>query len=263
MKITYRDKIIAGVLLAITILLIGGFALCKPTYQKIKTNKESLEKVEQQKKEIEGKIAAIPGIQKDIKETYTNTNEEAKVFVPLDRLMSPTYVDEYMQGFADEAKVKVTNVTLEETSLAPLDYYYDEVKDPLGDLRRSADVNGSLQKAFDSVNAEGASLSQRAKESIVQTKYGVEVTGTRKHIFDYLQKIKEFEKAENIVSVDIADYSFGKDAADQAKVSLPDSPDGEEVKVAAGEGTEISNTSKATLVITLYSVYNMEEPNVD
>ncbi|HNZ99700.1 hypothetical protein [Ruminococcus sp.] len=263
MKLTYRDKIIAGVLLALTIILIGVFALCRPTYKDIKAHKTSLEKIQAQKEGIEKQIAEIPGLQTDIKDTYTKTNEETKVFVPLDRVTDTTYIDQYMQSFADEAKVKLLTVNLEGSKLVPLDYYYAAVSDDLGDMRRAADVNGDLQANYDKSVAESTALSQRAKESIVQTKYGVQVYGTKKNIYDYLVKLKEFEKAESVNSVTIEDYTFGKAEADKAHVSLPDSKDGEIVTVSAGDNQEITNASNANIVITLYSVYNMEEPNVD
>ena len=263
MKLTYRDKIIAAILLAVTILLVGIFAFCRPTWQDIETHKESLEKVEAQKKEIDDQIAEIPGLQTEIKEIHKKTNEETKIFVPLDRVTDTTYIDQYMQSFADEAKVKLLSVTLEDSALSPIDYYYSEVKDDLADMRNAADINGDLRKNYESQYAEGLSLSQRANESIVQTEYGVQVYGTRKNIFDYLEKLKNFEKAENVVSVDISDYSFGKDEADANHVSLPEGKEDEIVKVAGGDGKEIANASTANIVITLYSVYSMEEPNVD
>lgn len=263
MKLTYRDKIIAAILLAATIILVGIFALCRPTWQDIKTHKESLEEVQTKKKEIDDQIAEIPGLQTEIKDTHKKTNDETKIFVPLDRVTDTTYIDQYMQSFADEAKVKLLSVTLEDSSLSPIDYYYSEVTDELADMRNAADINGDLKKNYESQYAEGLSLAQRAKESIVQTDYGVQVYGTRKNIFDYLEKLKEFEKAENVVSVDISDYSFGKDEADLNHVSLPEGKEDEIVKVDAGEGKQITNASTANIVITLYSVYNMEEPNVD
>ena len=39
--------------------------------------------------------------------------------------------------------------------------------------------------------------------------------------------------------------------------------DGEKVEVSVGEGQKITNTSEAQIVITLYSVYDMPEPNVE
>lgn len=263
MKLTYRDKIIAAILLAVTIILVGVFALCRPTWKDIDTHKEALAKVEADKKEIDDQIAEIPGLQTDIKDTYKKTNEETKIFVPLDRVTDTTFIDQYMQSFADEAKVKLMNVNLEDSTLTPISYYFSDPSDELAEMRNAADINGDLRKNYESEYAEGLSLSQRAKESIVQTEYGVQVYGTRKNIFDYLEKLKEFEKAENVVSVDISDYSFGKNEADANHVSLPEGKDDEIVKVSYGDGQEITNATTANIVIKLYSVYNMEEPNVD
>ena len=168
-----------------------------------------------------------------------------------------------MQSFADESKVTIKSLELENPTLGPIDYYYEDVKDSLADLRRAADVNGDLEKAYNAAYAESNALSQRAKESIVQTKYGMTVNGTKKNVYNYLQKLKEFENAANIASVTITDYSFGQDSAKRAGASLPEDSE-DVVKITAGEGNqEISNTSDVTIVITLYSVYNMEKPNTD
>lgn len=264
MKITYRDKIVAAVLIAIAILLIGFFALVRPKIKDIKAHRETLSTLKVKEKEIKDQIKEIPDIKADIEEIYNNTNSESKVFIPLDRVLDTTFIDQYMQGFADAAKVKLKSVELQNSTLAPLDYYYDSIEDPLADMRKAADVNGDLQAAYNAEHAESNSLSQRAKESIVQTNYGVTVYGTRKNIFNYLQKLKEFENAENVVSVQITDYTFGQDAAKGAKVSLPDDKETEDVvKVTVDGNGEISNASDATIVITLYSVYNMEKPNTD
>jgi len=264
MKITYRDKIVAAVLIALAILLIGLFALVRPKIKDIKADRETLKNLKVQEKDIKEQIAEIPGIKTDIEETYNNTNSDSKVFIPLDRVLDTTYVDQYMQSFADDTKVKLKSVELESSKLAPIDYYYDTLDDALADMRKAADVNGDLQQSYDNEHAESNSLSQRAKESIVQTNYGVTVNGTRKNIFNYLQKLKEFENAENVVSVQITDYTFGQDAAKTAGASLPDDKETEDVvKVTVEGNNEISNTSDATIVITLYSVYNMEKPNTD
>ncbi|MBQ6170106.1 MAG: hypothetical protein IJK30_09140 [Ruminococcus sp.] len=263
MKITYRDKIVAAVLIAIAVLLIGFFALVRPKIKDIKADRSTLSELKNTKAEIDKKIDEIPTLKDDIDETYTKTNSESKVFIPLDRVLDTRYIDMYMQSFADESKVTIKSLELENPTLGPIDYYYEDVKDSLADMRRAADVNGDLEKAYNATYAESNALSQRAKESIVQTKYGMTVNGTKKNVYNYLQKLKEFENAANIASVTITDYSFGQDSAKRAGASLPEDSE-DVVKITAGEGNqEISNTSDVTIVITLYSVYNMEKPNTD
>lgn len=263
MKLTYRDKIVAAILIAIAILLIGFFALIRPTINRIKDDKAIRTTRMAEKEKTENTIAQIPGLKENIINIYTDTTNTARVFVPREEVKDTAVIDQTMQDFADKTKVTLKSVELANSTLAPIDYYYEATSDTFVDLRKSADVNGDLQTEYDASVAESTSLTQRAKESIIQTQYGIKVEGTKKNIYDYLEELKNYDKAMVINSVAITDYTFGKKAADDAKVSLPDSKDGEKVEVSAGEGQKITNTSEAQIVITLYSVYDMPEPNVE
>jgi len=262
MKINYRDKIIAGILLAIVILLVGFFVPVKNMNKQNKADKKTLAEKEQIKADYEAKISKIPSIQESIRSLYSEASDATKIFVPLDEVNSQVNVDNYMQKYADECKIKITNLELGSITVTPLKYYYNSSKDTFSALRKQADVNGTLQEAYDASAAESTALSQRSKENVIKTQYAMKVTGTKENIWKYLDKIKNFDKAVVINSVNISDYTFGKDAAKKAGVELPESKDGEEVSVQAGEKT-IKNTSDVQIVLSLYSVIEMEEPNVE
>ena len=263
MKLNYRDKIIAGILLAIVILLVGFFVPVKNINKQNKADKKTLAEKQEIKADYEAKIAQIPKLQESIKKIYSEASDATKIFVPLDDVQSQIKVDNYMQKYADECKVKIKNLELGATTIAPLDYYYSSSTDTLYDLRAQADVNGNLQKEYEESVAESTALSQRAKESVIKTQYALKVSGTKQNVWKYLEAIKNFDKAVVINSVNLTDYSFGKNAAKQAGVELPESKDGEEVSVNAGEGKEIKNVSDAQIIISIYSVIEMEEPNVE
>lgn len=262
MKLNYRDKIIAGVLLAIVILLIGFFVPVKNMSKQNKADKKILAEKEAVKAEYEAKIAKIPSIQESIRSLYSEASDATKIFVPLDEVNSQVNVDNYMQKYADECKIKIKNLELGSSTVTPLKYYYISSKDSLSALRAQADVNGTLQEAYDASVAESTALSQRSKENVIRTQYAMKINGTKENVWKYLDKIKSFDKAVVINSVNISDYTFGKDAAKKAGVELPDSKDGEEVSVQAGNNT-IKNTSDVQIVLSLYSVIEMEEPDVE
>lgn len=262
MKLNYRDKIIAAILIAVAILLIGFFALVKPKYKQIKADKTTLADVQKQKKDIEAKINMIPSLKEQILKIYDDTSAITANFVPVNDVNNPVVIDRYMQKFADETKVKLKTVELAESKLGPISYYFNSITDNDADLRNAADVNGSLAEEMNARMAESTSVGQRAKESILQTQYAISIVGTKKNVFDYLEALKKFDKTVVVNSVNIADYSFGKDAATQKNVTLPESKDGEEVSVEA-EGEKITNTSEVKITITLYSVYEMPKPDVD
>lgn len=262
MKFNYRDKIIAGVLLAIVILLVGFFVPIKNMNAKNKTDKKTLADKQKIKTEYETKIAQIPSIQESIKSIYNEANDASEVFVPLEDIKNQVEVDKYMQKYADECKVKISNLDLGASAIAPLDYYFSSVQDTFGKLREQADINGNLSKEYAESVAESTALSQRAKENVIRTQYAMSVSGTKQNIWKYLEAIKKFDKAVVINSVNLKDSSFGKNAAEDAGVQLPESKDGEEVSVTADNGT-ITNVTDATIIMSLYSVIRMEEPNVE
>ena len=82
------------------------------------------------------------------------------------------------------------------------------------------------------------------------------------YVFCYLCFTDQMDKAVTVSKVSFGDYTFGKNDAKKAGVEMPDFDDGEEHKVPAGN-REISNAATAQIVVTLYSVYEMDKPNVD
>ena len=169
-----------------------------------------------------------------------------------------------MQKFADEAKVKLLSVELKEAKLTPIEYYYNAVADNFGDMRKAADVDGSLSKAYSEKVAESTAVSQRAKESVMQTQYAISIHGTQKCVWAYLAALEKFDKTLTVNTVTMTDGSFGKNEAEALNVSLPDSKDAdEETIVEAGEGKKISNATDVKIIVTLFSVYEMAKPNVE
>ncbi len=262
MKLTYRDKIIAAIILAIAVLALGFFALVRPVINEKKENEVKLADLEKQKAQIEAEIAEIPGLKKDILSTHESTKELTNIFVPVEEVANPVVIDKYMQDLANKNNVKLQMLKLNNTSVGEIKYYYYQRDDKFKDARKGADVNGDLQAKEDAVNAESINLKDRPASKILQTDYAITAYGTKKNIWDYLEAVKQFDKAITVKSVNLSDYSFGKNAAKQAGQELPDSEDGEERSIDIG-GKTISNTTTAQIIITLYSVYEMDTPNVD
>lgn len=262
MKLTYRDKIIAAIILAIAVLALGFFALIRPVINDKKANEEKLVKLEKQKAEIEAEIAEIPGLKKDILSTHESTKELTNIFVPVEEVENPVVIDKYMQELANKNNVKLQSLKVNTASVSEIKYYYYEKDDKFKDARKGADVNGELQAYEDAVNAESINLKDRPKSKILQTEYAITAYGTKKNIWDYLEAIKQFDKSINVKQVTLTDYTFGKNAAKQAGTEMPDSEDGEEREIQVGDKT-IKNTTTAQIIVTLYSVYEMDTPKVD
>ena len=292
MKLAYREKIILAVFLAIAILFVGFLWLVKPKTKKLNDNKMKLEDLQEEKEEIDRKIAQIKPLQDKISEIYNDTNKITEIFVPINDVNHPIKLDKVLQQFADENNVKILSLEVEAPDVDELDYYYYESEDPGQSLREDADINGNLQQQYDEQHAEEVSLADRQVEDLYQTKYGVRVNGTKEDIWNYLKAIKEYNKALLINQVNISDYSFGQDAIEELQKKgqqiveavapqpeeTPAEGEGEqpaeenqevqeeqpETQTAVTiDGQEITNTSDVQIVITAYSIYAMPEPDTE
>ncbi len=285
MKLNYRDKIILAVILALAILLGSYFGLIKKKTQEIKDNQAKLETLNNEKDEIDQKINMIPSLKDKITEVYNETNELTKIFVDKEKIDGTDELDMYMRKYADENKIKILSLEVKNPEVKSFKYYYQETKDTDEKLRKAADLNGDLEANYQAQTAESSALKARTVESVLETQYGVSLEGTKEQLWNYLEAIKNVNEAINIKSVSIYDYSFGADSAEENGVdvaakaeaikAVTDSADemtDEEIQAelerieaqfAAGSDGEVTNTSKVQVVISLYSVYNMSEPDLD
>ena len=238
MKLNYRDKVILGILLAIVILIGGFVGLVKPKSQDIETDSAELETKQTERDEVQGKLDQIEPLTKKIQDTYSETNTLAQDFVSMDEINYTYKLDQFLRDKADECEVKINTLSVGDMSTSGLEYYYFEHEVIGEDMLASADLNGDMQAGIDEEMAEETALSERTEEEVMSTEYGLTVTGTKENIWKYMETIKDFDDAVIINSVDISDYTFGED-----------------------DDENTDKTSQVSFVMTLYSVYDMAEPD--
>lgn len=288
MKLNYREKIMFGILIAVVILLVGVFVLIKPKNEEIKADEATLATKQEEQADLEARIARIEPLKKGIDKVYDETTKLTADFVPVSDINETQKLDQYMQHLAEEAGVRIDELNVSYPKEQELDYYYLEYEDLVSDMRNSADLNGGYAEAYDEIFAEQNSLKERNVETLIQTQYGIRVTGTREAVWKYMKAVEELKKTLLINEIDIADYSFGeesKEAAQQATQSEAEESavtdeNGEPATDAEAESeaeTEVpepapapealtideADTSSVQIVISLYSVYDMQKPNTD
>lgn len=250
MKLNYRDKIILGILLAFVILLGGFFLLIKPRYTDIKDNQATLENVRKEKEEVDAKIAEIKPLKEKIKKTYDNAQTLADDFVEYNDIYNGRKIDQYMQHFAEECEVKILNLSVAEPSTKNLDYYFFKTNIVGEELLKQSDINGDKAKMISEEKAEGDTLTARNKESVISATYNVRVEGDKENIWKYFQALEEQKETMIIDNVSLQNVVISEEAAKE----LADA--------AAAAGAEEAKPS-AQITISLYSVYDMEEPNLE
>lgn len=248
MKLNYRDRIILGVLLALVLLLGGFFLLIKPANEDIKTNKATLSTLEQSKAEVDTKIAEIPGIKTDITESYNKGIGFTETFVDFNNFNNPRKLDQYMQSFAEENEVKIMTLSAESMTEGGLEYYYFAPSFVAEEMRSQADINGTDAEYIAQEKAESDALSDRTEEEVIQAKYTIQVTGEEKeNIWNYMAALEEQDETILINSVALQNIVLKEIEEEET----------------AEEEDEEEKLPTATFTITLYSVYVMDEPNLE
>ncbi len=241
MKLNYRDLVILGVLLAIAILVAGFFLLVKPKNDDRKKNLETLATLEQERSEVDNKVAEIEPLKTEIKSIHKETMNLSDPFVDYNNIVNARKLDQYMQHFAEDCEVKVMSLNASDLDKSQLAYYYFTPSFIAEDQIAQADLDGSQQAMIAAAKAESDALSARTTEDVLAGQYSISVTGEQEAIWNYMKALEEQEETIIINSVTLGNVEF---------------------KENSGMRTD-DEEATAQFVITLYSVYDLAEPNVE
>lgn len=242
MKLSARDLNILYGLLAVVIILLGIFLLIKPKAEEIKADDATLVTVKEEWDAIEVKKNAIEPLQKKIKDVYTDSKKISDGFIDVEKINYTYKLDQFLQPYLDQCNMVASSVELAEVGTSTLDYYYFTPVPLTSSMFDAADVNGENQAGIDAILEESNAISARTAETVISTRYGLAARGSREEIWSFMQAINDMKTTILIDSVDISDYTFGEDTP-------------------AGE--ENDGKSDVTFTISLYSVFEMDEPVVE
>lgn len=245
MKLNYRDLVILGILLALAILIAGFFLLIKPKNEEIKSNKASLATLEEERSQIEDKIREIEPLKQDIESVYKDTTKLTENFVDYNNIFNARKLDQYMQHFAEECEVKVMTLNANDLNTGTLNYYYFTPSFLAEDQLAQADLNGDYQAANNAQKLESDTISSRTEENVLVGQYSISVTAEDKeNIWNYMTALEEQEETIIINSVSLSNIEI------------------KEVETSSKDDEEKPQPT-AQFVISLYSVYELAEPNLE
>ncbi len=245
MKLNYRDAVILGVVLALAVLLAGFFFAIKPKNDDIKSNKASLETLEQERAQVDAKIAEIEPLKTDITQLYNDTTGLINDFVEYNNIVNSRKIDQYMQHFAEEAEVKVMNLSSADPTSGALSYYYFTPSFLAEDMLAQSDLNGARSASKAESLAESDALAARTQETVMQGQYSITVEGEKENLWKYMELLEEQDETIIINSVNFTNLSI------------------KDVKTSKSSDDEEEQIPSAQFVITLYSVYDLAEPNLE
>ena len=120
----------------------------------------------------------------------------------------------------------------------------------------AVNFNGTYTAAENEKLVESVAAAQRTSETVMEGQYGFTATGTKTDIWNYLSDITGSGKTILINSVELQKVEKEGDEAANAQIDDDD-------LLGKLTGWPGSTEYEATIVITLYSVYDMEEPVVE
>jgi hypothetical protein len=116
-------------------------------------------------------------------------------------------------------------------------------------MLKQADLNGDMQAANDEKMAEENALKDRNEEEVLKGNYSITVKGTKENIWKYMQAIEDQDKTIIIKSVTLGDVFISEKL--------------EEMKKALLEADGKEEEATADIAISLYSVYDLAEPDIE
>jgi general secretion pathway, M protein len=264
MKLNYRDKVILAIVLAAAIIIAGFFALIKPKREDIKNNEKKLTEVQAEETKVRKRIALIETLQDEIDKTHSEADKLTKLFVTKSDIDKTTYLDQFMHEYADKSHVRVTELKTDDTASGALTYYYEPYTEVATALRESADINGTLQEKVDKESEEATLIAGRNVETVMSTRYGLNVRGKVKDVYEYMDQIKSINSAIIITTLGMTNVKEEEEEKTPAS-SDPDAKKPEESTDDDPEAKEWEDDTlvDASIVIQLYSVYNMDKPDYD
>ncbi|MBR3759881.1 MAG: hypothetical protein IKK47_02680 [Ruminococcus sp.] len=266
MKLTYRDKVILAVVLAVAICVGGFFGLIKPKRQQIKDNQANLETLENEKTEIERKIKRIKKVEDNINTTWDDSKKNTAVFVDEELIKQPKLLDEYMYNYAEKADVRVMELKVDELATSAINYYYKPYVEVATALRENADINGTMIQKVAEDSADSMYISSRNVENIMSVRYGLTVEGALENVWDYLKEIEKVNEAVIVTSVSMSEVEDEEKEDDKAATPAGGQNQNAQQQQEEEDSDQPQNWEKdtiveANIVIQLYSVYEMEEPD--
>jgi cell division protein FtsB len=206
MKLSYRDKVIAIVLIVILVIVAGFIVVVKPMIDKTNAAQKELEKVQQEKEAVEEKIATLENIKAGIKNDLGSIDEYQQLFFTEDYGFE---MERTIRDYCEEVGLTVKSLSFSSQSvqLAPARY----VSSPYWlayQMKIDADLYSQLPSAvYDLWNK--TVYKSGASQVVGSTNYSITFAdiATWEDLMPLIDRVSAHEKAIYIPSYDLNEDS--------------------------------------------------------
>jgi len=259
LKMSYREKIVALVLIVFVIILIFVMWPIKNIRANIKTDTEKRDTVKVDYDENNRKINEIPTIENNIKKIYEDSKDLNKDFeVHLDNFQIDEYIqkilnkdNDYRDG--DKNTVQVEKSFIQSDAETDTLEYYCVIPDVITyPILESADTNGTLMKdtnpvLFDKVE-NAVVIKSLENQTIEVHRATIDLKFTKEGIFKFIDQMKK-DTGVRIVEFKIDDYRFGNQKPVEG--------------VEFVEDLDMKGYSTGTMTLEFYTMQQIQEPRFE
>jgi len=218
MKLGYRDRIVILIAIIAIILGIGIFVFIKPKWEKLNTNKETLETLNTEWDAKLLEFDRIPARQDNIKDRYKTGVDKAAMFTDeMDSIQLESFLRD---KFVNNEKYTEDKVQLKDTfsvtdvSTSSVNYYYYVPNIVTYPLYESADLDGSLAKEAAEKLLDSNILSARSSQTVGSGSSTMKFLINREDTMDLLNQINDYanknKDAMLIESVSLKEADFNE-----------------------------------------------------
>lgn len=219
MKFGYRDRIVLLIVVIVLIFSIGIFAIIRPTWEKLNTNKEIRKNLESEWTQKLHEFDMIPKRQEIINQKYDEGTKLAAEFTPE---MSSVELGKFLQEkfinndkFREDKVEVIDSCKISDKSTTSLNYYYYTPSIVTYPLYEYADLDGSLAKAAEEKMKEANLLGARAAQTIGSSASSIQLKINREDTMALLDAISKYAKDNHdtmmIESVTLKEAEFNEE----------------------------------------------------
>lgn len=218
MKFGYRDRIVLLIVVIVVIFGVGIFAVIRPTWEKLNTNKEIKKNLEGEWSQKLHEFSMIPKRQEIINQKYDAGTKLAAEFtdemdsVELGKFLQEKFIN--IDKFREDEVTVVESVQLGDKSTASLNYYYFTPSIITYPLYEYADLDGSLAAAAEEKMKESTLLGARSAQTVGSSSSTVSLSINREDTMALLDAINQYAKDHKdtmmISSVSLKDANFNE-----------------------------------------------------
>jgi len=211
MKMSYRDRMIALIVVVVALILAGIFVIVKPVTTKISTNKSTLQTVQAEEDRINGIIEQVPVLGETIESEYNESKTYAEGFAE----SRVTYeVDQFIQEYFNNNQVEILSLSTAESSSEVIDFYSYTPNVVTYPLLEAADINGDIAADTAEKLKTSTVFSTLEAQEVEMYSSTISFNGKKDDILALLDSIRDIDENVIITDVSIDDFTFGSEATE-------------------------------------------------